>query len=310
MERYSFNKTVSDFLRYLGGQRGFSGHTVKSYECDLRQYGRKLAGGDGDGVALEEAMQKGRLRDFSYALARRGLKPRSIARKVATLKSFSKFCLKQGLLKHDPARTLVTPRLDKPLPSFLTRAQAAQLPPEPGGGGVREVRNLAIVELFYGSGIRLAELQTMNIDQLDRRAATVKVTGKGTKQRIVPVTPRALEVIDDYLRARGRLWSDAAPLFVTSGERRMSRRRIQQVVERMLRTVSSRKKLSPHVLRHSFATHLLDAGAGIRAVKELLGHSSPATTQIYTHVSPEHLKEAYRLAHPRAEHVPDEPGRG
>ncbi len=302
--------TIASFLEHLHKEKGYSGHTLDAYKRDLRRFVSFLQTVNVPD-SLEKGMEKRVVRAFIMSLAEQKLKPRSIARALAAIKSFSKFCLKRRLLSVNPARTMTAPRLDKPLPAFLTEKQAAELSRPAAGAAVRHtsrnasksLRNEAIVELFYGSGIRLAELHGLNAGSVDSRALTVRVMGKGKKERIVPMTSQAGSLIRDYTRRRkgASAPDDGAPLFANSKGRRLSRRHIERIVEGAVAMVSQQKKKSPHVLRHSFATHLLDNGADIRAVKELLGHASLSTTQIYTHLSKERLLKAYLQAHPRAQ---------
>jgi len=252
-------------------------------------------------LRLFKTLEKKTLRAFAFSLSNKELKPRSIARKIAALKSFSRFCARRELLPTNPAKLLSGPKLDKRLPVFLTRGQAEMLIPVSDKSDTAAIlRNRAIIELFYGSGIRLSELQALTIGAIDVRGSTVRVLGKGRKERIVPLTRDAIESMDRYLAVRTSPKGFDAPVFAGGQGRRLSARQIERIVAHELSFVSQQKKRSPHVLRHSFATHLMDAGADMRAVKELLGHASLATTQIYTHVSREHLLKAYRQAHPRA----------
>jgi integrase/recombinase XerC len=295
---------VASFLDYLLKEKGYSTHTVEAYKLDLAQLSAFVAQNYPD-AEFETIMKKGVLRDFTYSIGEHNLRPRSIARKVAALKSFSKFCVKRHLLDVNPAKLLANPKLDKPLPAFLTEKQARELgstsaPAGKKGRDADVVRNRAIVELLYGSGMRLAELHGLNAGSIEFKKACVRVLGKGKKERIVPVTEQAMAAIREYLDKRKTSKAFDAPLFANRKGSRLSRRQIERVVEAELAMVSQQKKKSPHVLRHSFATHLLDRGADIRAVKELLGHSSLSTTQIYTHMSKEHLLRVYKLAHPRA----------
>jgi len=298
-----FSATLDSFLDYLIKEKGYSGHTLDAYRRDLGRFGAFVET-NARADSLEKIMEKRALRAFTSSLAGQGLKPRSIARKVAALKSFSKYCVKRGLLPNNAARSMAAPRLDRPLPAFLTERQARALSPSvPAGAKPRtllEARNKAIVELLYGSGIRLAELHALNAGAIQWKATTVRVMGKGKKERIVPLTGQAVSLIREYASLRGDASSQGQPLFVNKRGARLSRRHIERIVGAAIARVSQQKKKSPHVLRHSFATLLLDGGADIRAVKELLGHASLSTTQIYTHISKEHLLKVYRQAHPRA----------
>lgn len=302
MKKEAITDIIKHFLEYLGKQRGYSKNTVDAYRRDLSQFEEfsKSAAGDGSVAAV---MTKGMLRSFIYSIREKRLKPRSIARKVAALKSLSKYCVKFKHIENNPAKTLSTPKLDKPLPAFLTQKQTAMLEESYGREQNEEkgIRDAAIIELFYGTGIRLSELYALDVGALDGKRGVVRVLGKGRKERVVPVTAEALEYVHEYLKKRGTQKGYDAPLFVTREGQRLSRRQIERVVVRRVSAVSQQKKRSPHVLRHSFATHLMDGGADIRAVKELLGHSSLSTTQVYTHISKEHLLKVYKKAHPRAE---------
>ncbi len=289
---------IEDFLHYLKKEKNFSDHTVIAYKRDLKQFvhflqERKIS------LSLEDALKKGNLRAFTFKLSNDGLKPRSVARKIAALKSLSKYCLKKKIIKINPTKVIATPKLDKPLPVFLTQNQIRELR-IPENGDELEYRNHAILEFFYGSGIRLSELQGLNIGSVNKSQETIRVLGKGRKERIVPLTTVAIEVMNLYLKLRKKALSPDSPLFANKQGERLSARRLERIVQQKLSLVSNQKKKSPHVLRHSFATHLMDRGADIRAVKELLGHASLATTQVYTHISKEHLLKIYKQAHPRA----------
>ncbi|HLV32393.1 MAG TPA: tyrosine recombinase XerC [Chitinispirillaceae bacterium] len=289
---------IDDFLEYLRKEKAFSMHTVFAYKRDLFQFAafieeRNLP------ENIHDVMKKTVLRSFIFNLSNCRAKTRTIARKLAALKSFSRYCLKKGYIAVNPSKVLSSPKLDKPLPVFLTQSQAEKLNvtvPEDN----ENLRDFTIVEFFYGSGIRLSELHGLDIGSVDERHGVVRVFGKGRKERIVPLTSVALEAFKKYLQVHSNADPDK-PLFINKKGERISRRQIERIVEKRLSRVSAQKKRSPHVLRHSFATHLMDGGADIRAVKELLGHASLNTTQIYTHVSREQLLKIYKQAHPRAQ---------
>lgn len=296
--------TIEQFLDYLKKERGFSEHTISAYQSDLEQFSTYLQTQKSPPESLQESLTKLHLRGFLFGLSHSGMKPRSIARKLAALKSLCRFCLRKQLLSANPTKALATPKLDKTLPVFLTQNQAERLLPNEQIAPDR-LRNQLIVEFFYGSGIRLSELHGLDISSVDPRNKTVRVLGKGRKERILPLTDIAISLMERYVHTTRRGTESEGALFVNNRGERLSKRQIQRVVGKELAQVSQQKKRSPHVLRHTFATHLMDGGADIRAVKELLGHSSLATTQVYTHISREHLLKAYRLAHPRAEEEPE-----
>lgn len=296
----TLSQAMNQFLDYLRKERAYSVHTVSAYQRDLEQYRSYVL----DSLGTEDlttTMTKIPLRTFLYSLGEADLAVRSVARKVATFKSFTKFCVQRGLLQKSAARLLVTPKLDRPLPTVLTETQAADLEHAGDAHTAETLRNKAIIELFYGSGIRLSELHALDRDCIDGRQMCMRVLGKGRKERVVPVTRHAVEAVRSYHADRRGTPADGQALFTNGRGERLSMRQIQRVVDRMLGTVTAQRKRSPHVLRHTYATHMLDHGADIRAIKELLGHASIGTTQVYTHVSKENLLKAYRQAHPRAE---------
>jgi len=297
-------ETIQSFLDYLLKEKGYSVHTVDAYRRDMEQFSAFISQ-NYSGAQFDDIMKKGVMRSFTFSLGELALKPRSVARKIATLKSFSKFCMKRKRISVNPAKLLANPKLDKPLPAFLTEKQAQDLEGAAEADPAKHnpadaLRSRAIVELLYGSGMRLSELYLCDVGTIEYKRASVRVLGKGRKERVVPVTDQAVTAIRKYLDMRKTSKAPDAPLFANDKGGRLSRRQIERIVCRELSKVSQQKKKSPHVLRHSFATHLLDRGADIRAVKELLGHASLSTTQIYTHMSKEHLLKVYRQAHPRA----------
>lgn len=284
-------KEIKTFLTYLEKNKGYSPNTVSSYRRDLLQLFEHSTAQDIKGICTKQE-----IRSFIHDLSERGLKPKSISRKKVAIQSFIKFAIKVGYLSVDPMKAIANVKLDKALPKALSLRETNALPET----GTDNIRNRAIVELFYGSGIRLSELHSLTIEEISARELLIKVLGKGAKERIVPITEHSLKLIESYLLETGRSLRGKGPIFLGRGSNPISKRQIQRIVEKELSRVSQAEKLSPHTLRHSYATHLLDKGADIRVVKELLGHASLASTQIYTHVTKESLKRAYKQAHPRS----------
>ena len=279
--------TPAAFLRYLAAEKNASPHTLKSYGNDLRQFEAFLAA---ERIALPEISSR-HIRGFLVALHTRGLDPASIGRKLAAVRSWLRFLVRRGLLERNPAREVRGPRLPKKLVSFLPVDEAHDLMV-----GADALRDTAILELLYASGLRVSELTGLDLDDVDRSGRTVRVLGKGRKERIVPFGSKAARALDAWLERRGR---DAGALFV--GRRgRLTPRAVYTIVRAAARRAGITRKVSPHTLRHSFATHLLDGGADLRTIQELLGHSRLSTTQRYTHVGAEHLLKIYESAHPRA----------
>ena len=289
------------FLRACKAERDLSPHTLDAYARDLLQFEKW---GERLGVTSVPAIDRTLLRRYVANLGERRYSRRTIARKLSAVRSFLRWCVLHGYLESDPAQDLAIPKLDKPLPRVLKEADAirlCELPPDDDPVGVRD---RAILELLYGSGIRVAELCALDVDDLDLRVGTVMVMGKGRKERQVPLSEPAIRAVDRYVKeARARLMhegrSPGAALLLNARGSRLGVRSVRALLERYLKAEGV-APVGPHALRHSFATHLLDGGADLRAVQELLGHATLATTQIYTHVSTERLKAVYERSHPRA----------
>jgi len=300
--RGSVHSHVEGFLRALSDERGYSPRTVAAYRVDLGQFLTFLKRHAGD--AGVEAVDQRLVRRFLGELLEEGFSKRSVARKIACLKSFFKWLRRKHVVPTDPTLLVGTPRLEKRLPQFLDERAAALVMEQPDRSSPEGARDAAILELFYSTGMRLGELLGLRGGDLNREDRTVKVTGKGQKQRILPVGSRAMEALDLYLGVRGRLLAPAAgdpgTLFVTKRGKPMSPKGVNLIVGGYINRVSEIEKKSPHVLRHTFATHLLNRGADLQAVKELLGHASLSTTQVYTHVSVDRLRKVYAQAHPKA----------
>ncbi|HRZ67399.1 MAG TPA: tyrosine recombinase XerC, partial [Candidatus Omnitrophota bacterium] len=228
----------------------------------------------------------------------------SIARKIASIRSFFKFLFREGIIKNNPASSLSTPKRDKHLPKFLDEKEIVLLLESPGKEDEAGLRDGAILETLYSTGIRVSELVGLNIDTVDQIGGVIKVYGKGKKERIVPIGDRALQAIRDYLKKRRASNTKdthaGKALFFNKNGGRLTDRSIRRIINKYITKTSIQQKISPHTLRHSFATHMLDHGADLRSVQELLGHANLSTTQIYTHITTERLKSAYTKAHPRA----------
>jgi tyrosine recombinase XerC len=300
-----FEAEKTDFLQYLQHERNFSKNTIISYESALRSLGEFLRK---RGVSEDFMPQLSRpfFRDFLISLKRRGLKPSSIAHRVFVLRSFFKYLVKRGHTKTDPGSFLQTPRRRKNIPAYLTVAQTEELLGRPSREDLSGLRDLAILELFYSTGMRLSELSELKYSSIDFKGEVIRVMGKGKKERIIPVGVEALKALQSYLNQRKSCFerlseTDGDALFWNRFGKRLSSRSVRRIVKKHARQVSEEKGSAPHTLRHTFATHLLDKGANLLTVKELLGHESLSTTQIYTHVTTEKLKKIYKKAHPRAE---------
>ena len=285
---------VGSFLEYLGVERGASPHTLRSYAADLTEFTRFLA--DERIGGLPEADTRA-VRAYVARLHQRRLSKATIARKLAAVRSCFRFLARRAALPTNPARQVRSPRLGRRLPSFLPVDEATVLlnaPPEPSAAGARD---RALLELLYASGLRVAEGCGLDLDDLDEARRTVRVVGKGDKERVVPVGETALEALAAHLAMRGRR---RGPLFLNARGGRLTPRSAHRIVRARARQAGIDQRVTPHTLRHSFATHMLGAGADLRLIQELLGHSRLSTTQRYTHVSPEHLMRVYDRAHPRA----------
>ena len=307
MSEETLRREVREFLMHLAMERQLSTNTVKAYERDLRQLDLFLTEylGRRDWAWSDSDVDRLALRGFLGWLDRMGLSKRTIARKLSTARSFFSFLHIEGHIDTDPTRAVRAPKVEKRLPGHLSLSDVRLVFEEAERNAerntLRDTRELLILELLYGSGLRLGELHGLNLTSVDRSSRFVRVIGKGRKERIVPVTESALRALDQYeLRRREVRAHGEDALLVNAQGGRLSRRSIQAAVTTCFEVASGSHGLSSHALRHSFATHLLDAGADLLAVKELLGHVSLSTTQIYTHTTKERLLRVYRDAHPRS----------
>jgi integrase/recombinase XerC len=297
---------IAEFIMFLEKERNDSPHTVKAYARDLEAFAafcQSYYGGPWTWAGVDRLA----IRGFLASEQRRGLAKRSVARALSALRTFYRFLNATRGLEVNPARAARTPKLERTLPAYLDRAEIEMLfadaEARAAAGGLREARDLAMLELFYSSGIRLSELAGLNDPDVDLVSDQVKVRGKGRKERIVPIGSHAVKALRQYQGQRDRLLAGRPgnrPVFVNHRGKRITPRGVQLSMKRLFATLARGTQLHVHALRHSFATHLLDAGADLRAVQELLGHASIGTTQVYTHTSVERLKKVYHHAHPRA----------
>ncbi len=299
---------IADFVTFLAKERNDSPHTVKAYERDLGAFAafcQDYYGGPWSWAGVDRLAVRG----FLAAEQRRGLAKRSVARALSALRTFYRFLNATRGLEVNPARAARTPKLEKTLPTYLDRAEVEKLfadaEARAAAGGLREARDLAMLELFYSTGMRLSELAGLNDPDVDLVSDQVKLRGKGKKERIVPVGSHATAALRKYVQQRDGLLAvtvraGSRPVFVNLRGKRITPRGVQLAMKRLFDGLARGTELHVHALRHSFATHLLDAGADLRSVQELLGHASLGTTQVYTHTSVERLKKVYHQAHPRA----------
>lgn len=286
MKRY-----IDKFIRYLEIEKNYSGHTLLNYRLDLEELAEFL--GDLDLASIDYLA----LRRYLAYLKGRNLNNRTIARRLSSLRSFFRFLTREGYIKTNPSLTLLSPKQEKHLPSFLTEEEMNKLIESVLPEDEQGLRDRAILETFYSTGIRISELVALNKEDVDFLGGVIKVMGKGKKERLVPIGEIALSAIRSYLEKRTK---DAEALFLNRFGKRMSVRGVRNVVKKYIKLMGVKQKVSVHTLRHSFATHLLNRGADLRSVQELLGHVNLSTTQIYTHLTTERLKNIYDKAHPRA----------
>jgi integrase/recombinase XerC len=289
---------IAAFLRYLKDERNASPHTVRAYSADLRDFTVYLEGLGGpkpDPKAIDHLT----LRAYLAQLHDCGLSKTSASRRLAALRSFFRFLCREGVLTTSPARPLLSPRVERRIPSRLEEADAARLVEVPGEKPLA-LRDRAIFELLYATGLRCSELVGLDISDLDQANRMVRVLGKGSKERVVPYGQAARDAVARYLSARLAHTAGSESLFVNSRGGRLTDRSVRRLVARRVRQVALEQRVSPHTLRHAFATHLLERGADLRAIQELLGHARLSTTQRYTHLNVRQILESYRKAHPKA----------
>lgn len=295
-----FNKYIREYLSYLRVNLKYSPNTVTSYENDLHQFENFLTLTFGKDEFELNDIELPLLKSFIADLFDEDYSKRSISRKISLLKSFFKYLAKKKYIAKNTAATLIFPKADKKLPSYLTESETGKLFDSDQIEERKPLEN-AIMELFYSTGIRLSELINLKISNINFTNKTIKVFGKGSKERIVPFGKNAERSINEYLKIRPvPAEGNTDILFLSANGNKLYPMQVNRITKKSLAGVTELKKKSPHVLRHTFASHLLDKGADIRAVKDLLGHESLSTTQVYTHISPEKLKKVYKQSHPRA----------
>lgn len=294
-----FTRELEGFIAYLKHEKNASPHTLYNYKGDLLQFGRylenkKLNLGDIDNIIL---------RGFLAVLYERGEKKSTVGRKLAAIRSFFSFCVRKGWMDDNPAKVVSTPRLDKTVPSFLSEEEMQEFLDLPKSSKPLDKRDKAMLEMLYATGIRVSELVGVCLDDVKFTERLIRIRGKGKKERLVPFGRMAEESLRSYLRVRPLLKKDRTEetaLFLNYRGQKLSTRSVERTVDKYIRRSAVRRKISPHSLRHSFASHLLSRGADLRIIQELLGHESLATTQKYTHLDVKHLIEVYRKSHPRS----------
>ena len=284
---------IEKFIRYLDLEKGVSSHTLRAYRKDLEEFAQSV-GGSPDRLDVID------IRGFIAAQVQRGLSRTTVSRRLSSVRSFFKYMYREGLLKSNPAKLVTNPKVPKLLPRFLSVDDAFSLVEKPGGIGFIPVRDRAILELLYSSGLRVSELSGINTDDVNLKESLVKIRGKGKKERIVPVGSKALDALKSYIVERMIMKRKERALFLNRTGARLTERGVRRVVVKYARMLSLHGRIGPHALRHSFASHLLQGGADLRVIQELLGHASLSTTQKYTHLDIAHLMDVYDKAHPLA----------
>ena len=297
-----------DFLHYIGSERNYSERTLKTYNQSLTLFQRHM---EAQGRPIDwTAVEEGDIREWMVAMMNSGSAPTTVNNRLSALRSFYRFLIGRDLTRHDPTQRIEGPKKQKPLPHFIKESEMDRLLDHTAFPDTYEGhRDHAILQLFYTTGMRLAELVGLDTGDIDFGNHTVKVTGKRNKQRIIPLVPETETELREYLRVRHQMFHDVPhddALFIGSRARRIKRYHVEDIVKNYLGSVTTQQKRSPHVLRHSFATAMLNHGAEISVVKELLGHESISTTEIYTHTTFEELKRIYRQAHPHSDAPADE----
>lgn len=291
---------IQEFIDYLGHEKGLADNTLESYSRDLKQYYGFLSGDTATSLA---GASQSTIVAYLMFLRKQGKATATIARRLAALKAFYQFLVKENYVASDPTDELSSPKLERKLPKVLTVEEVERLLAQPDASSPAGRRDKAMLELLYATGIRVSELVSLNVPDVDLKEGFVRCMGKGSKERVVPMGEIAVAALRGYLdNARQKIIADPKEraVFVNHHGKRLTRQGFWKIVKKYASQAQIRKEITPHTLRHSFATHLLENGADIRAVQEMLGHADISTTQIYTHVTKDRLKDVYAKSHPRA----------
>ena len=298
---------INSYISFLKNEKNYSSNTIVSYKNDLLQLLNYLKDYKIIKINNIRYIDRSIMRKYIVYLKKCDYSVRSICRKISTIRSFFRFLSREGVVDINPTINLITPKIVKKLPSFLYLEEINKLIETPSGHTILGIRDRAILELLYGTGMRVGELVNLNIRDIDLYEKTVRVFGKGSKERILPLGNPSIEAVQEYLNSRNIFRknvsidkNDPNALFLNRFGGRLSARSIRRLLIKYMKMADLNKKISPHVLRHSFATHLLGGGADLRSVQELLGHESLSTTQIYTHITKERLKAIYKKSYPRS----------
>ncbi|MEL7449534.1 MAG: tyrosine recombinase XerC [Pseudomonadota bacterium] len=295
---HDWQPLVDRFLRSLAGERQLSGHTVDAYRRDLAKF-REFC--RADHLDTWSQLNSWQVRRFAAAMHRKGLSARSIARRLSTLRTFMAYLIAEGKLEANPAADVAAPSAPKRLPGVLDADTMSALLSIETGNDIFAIRDLAIMELFYSSGLRLAELTSLRLGDLDLHDRVVRVIGKGSKERIVPMGKTAIRALEDWLQRRPEfVRNDTTSVFLARSGKALSTRSVQARVLHWARRQGVPARVHPHLFRHSFASHVLESSGNLRGVQELLGHANISTTQVYTHLDFQHLAQVYDKTHPRA----------
>lgn len=294
-------KAIDDFIKTLRS-RGLSEHTITAYSQDLQQF-QEFMTRYFEGEVVVGQITRLFLRDFLRDLSGSGRNNRTLARKATTIKNFFQFCYRSDLITKNPAQNLSIPKYDKKLPKYFSEKEMIALLNIPDLSSKFGIRNRAIMELIYSSGLRISEISNCNLGQVDLNEKQIRVIGKGNKERIVPLSSKAKIALRNYSKIRNQFVSKFSNdiFFLSKSGRQLTPNEIREILSRYINLVAKTKGYSPHSIRHSFATHLLARGADLRAVQEMLGHANLSTTEIYTHLTLKDLKKVYRQAHPRSD---------